>query len=53
MRKAYFFLKDNNDNRFIINSEHGPKGGDEVNINHLKNNRVLISDGHSLIRCEL
>ena len=38
--QGLFFLEDNKNNRFIINSEHGPKGGDEVNINHLKNNRV-------------
>ena len=38
--QGLFFFEDNKDNQFIINSEHGPKGGDEVNINHLKNNRV-------------
>ena len=31
--QGLFFLKEKN---LIINSEHGPKGGDEVNVNFLK-----------------
>lgn len=30
------FIKDKN---LIINSEHGPKGGDEINFNYYKNNK--------------
>jgi hypothetical protein len=38
--QGLFYFKDKINNQFIINSEHGPKGGDEINVNNLKNNRI-------------
>ena len=40
-QQGLFYFKDNEGNRFVINSEHGPKGGDEININKLENNKLL------------
>tara|TARA_B100000579_G_scaffold381638_1_gene350317 strand:- start:3934 stop:5277 length:1344 start_codon:yes stop_codon:yes gene_type:complete len=38
--QGLFYYKDKMNNQFIINSEHGPKGGDEINVNNLKNNKI-------------
>ena len=38
--QGLFYHIDEFENQFIINSEHGPKGGDEININNLKDNKV-------------
>ena len=35
--QGLFFLKEKN---IVINSEHGPKGGDEVNLNFLNKNKI-------------
>ena len=35
--QGLFYIKDSN---IIINTEHGPKGGDEININFQKNNEI-------------
>ena len=35
--QGLFYIKDLN---IIINTEHGPKGGDEININFLKNDKI-------------
>ena len=37
--QGLFYFKDEQ-NEYIINSEHGPKGGDEVNISSLNINRI-------------
>jgi hypothetical protein len=34
--QGLFYYQDENGNEFILNSEHGPKGGDEININDLQ-----------------
>ena len=40
--QGLFYFKDKlEENQFVISSEHGPKGGDEINVNNLKNNRVV------------
>ena len=39
--QGLFYFKDKLENQFVISSEHGPKGGDEINVNNLKNNRVV------------
>ena len=39
--QGLFYFNDKLENQFIISSEHGPKGGDEINVNNLKNNRVI------------
>ena len=36
------FLEDKN---IIINTEHGPQGGDEININKLENNELIPDYG--------
>ena len=38
--QGLFYYQDNMNNQFIINSEHGPKGGDEINVNNVNNNRI-------------
>ena len=38
--QGLFYYTDEFQNQFVINSEHGPKGGDEININNLKDNKV-------------
>ena len=38
--QGLFYYTDEFKNQFVINSEHGPKGGDEININNLKDNKV-------------
>ncbi len=38
--QGLFYYTDEFENQFVINSEHGPKGGDEININNLKDNKV-------------
>ena len=38
--QGLFYYTDEFNNHFVINSEHGPKGGDEININNLKDNKV-------------
>ena len=40
-QQGLFYFQDNTGNQFVINSEHGPKGGDEININNLKDNKLL------------
>ena len=39
-QQGLFYYKDDKGNQFIINSEHGPKGGDEINVNYLENNKL-------------
>jgi hypothetical protein len=39
-QQGLFFFQDNNNKQFVINSEHGPKGGDEINVNDLEKNKV-------------
>ena len=39
-QQGLLYFNDNENNQFIINSEHGPKGGDEININNLKNEKI-------------
>ena len=39
-QQGLFYFKDIKKNEFIINSEHGPKGGDEVNVNKLNNKKL-------------
>ena len=39
--QGLFYFSDKLENQFIISSEHGPKGGDEINVNNLKNDRVI------------
>ena len=39
-QQGLFFFKDDLNNQFIINSEHGPKGGDEININNLAEDKL-------------
>ena len=34
------------DSKIILSTEHGPTGGDEVNLIDLKNNNKKIMDGH-------
>ena len=34
----------------IINSEHGPKGGDEINLNHLFSSNAIVAQ---LLKTEL
>ena len=38
-QQGLFYYQDENGNQFIINSEHGPKGGDEINVNYLENEK--------------
>jgi len=38
--QGLFYYKDQYEKEFIINSEHGPKGGDEINVNNLKDKRM-------------
>ena len=38
--QGLFYYTDEFKNQFVINSEHGPKGGDEININNLKDDKV-------------
>ncbi len=38
--QGLFFYQDEMDNQFIINSEHGPKGGDEINVNNLRLKKI-------------
>ena len=38
--QGLFYYIDEYKNQFVINSEHGPKGGDEINVNNLKDNKV-------------
>ena len=38
-QQGLFYYEDDKGNQFIINSEHGPKGGDEINVNYLENNK--------------
>jgi hypothetical protein len=40
--QGLLYLKKNN---LIINTEHGPKGGDEVNFNFIQNNRKINNFG--------
>ena len=40
--QGLYYVKDLN---IIINTEHGPKGGDEININFLQNNNELPNYG--------
>lgn len=46
--QGLFFLKEKN---IVINSEHGPKGGDEINFNFLNKNKItnfgwpIVSNG--------
>ena len=46
--QGLFYYTDEFKNQFVINSEHGPKGGDEININNLKDNKVQNFDGQFL-----
>ena len=39
--QGLFYFNDKLENKFIISSEHGPKGGDEINVNNLKNDKVI------------
>ena len=39
-QQGLFYYEDDKGNQFIINSEHGPKGGDEINVNSLENNKL-------------
>ena len=39
-QQGLFYFEDDKGNQFIINSEHGPKGGDEINVNYLENNKL-------------
>ena len=39
-QQGLFYYEDDKGNQFIINSEHGPKGGDEINVNYLENNKL-------------
>ena len=39
-QQGLFFFKDDLNNQFIINSEHGPKGGDEINIINLAEDKL-------------
>ena len=32
-------------NNLIINTEHGPQGGDEINFNYIEENKIKILDG--------
>ena len=36
-QQGLFYIEDLN---IVINTEHGPKGGDEINVNFLKNNKI-------------
>ncbi len=38
--QGLFYHKDQEGNQFVLNSEHGPKGGDEINVNNLKNKKL-------------
>ena len=40
--QGLFFVEDD---KIIINSEHGPKGGDEVNLNFINRNKEAINFG--------
>ena len=35
-QQGLFFFQDDMNKQFVINSEHGPKGGDEINVNDLE-----------------
>ena len=39
-QQGLFFFEDDMNKQFIINSEHGPKGGDEINVNDLKKDKL-------------
>ena len=39
-QQGLFYYQDENGNQFILNSEHGPKGGDEINVNYLENEKL-------------
>jgi len=39
--QGLFYYQDKKGNKFILNSEHGPKGGDEINVNNLENNKLF------------
>lgn len=38
--QGLFYYQDKDNNQIILNSEHGPKGGDEININYLNNKKI-------------
>lgn len=38
--QGLFYYQDKQGDQFVLNSEHGPKGGDEVNINYLDNKKL-------------
>lgn len=39
-QQGLFYYQDEKGNQFILNSEHGPKGGDEINVNYLENEKL-------------
>ena len=39
--QGLFYFIDKFNSQFIVSSEHGPKGGDEININNLKDNKII------------
>ncbi|WP_440917061.1 PQQ-dependent sugar dehydrogenase [Candidatus Pelagibacter sp.] len=39
-QQGLFYFKNIKNNEFVINSEHGPKGGDEININNLNKQKL-------------
>ena len=38
--QGLFYFKDTMNSQFVLSSEHGPKGGDEINVNNLKDNKI-------------
>ena len=39
-QQGLFYHQDKEGKQFILNSEHGPKGGDEINVNYLDNEKL-------------
>ena len=39
-QQGLFYYKDESGDQFILNSEHGPKGGDEINVNYLESEKL-------------
>tara|TARA_B100000963_G_scaffold120881_1_gene105434 strand:+ start:2685 stop:4031 length:1347 start_codon:yes stop_codon:yes gene_type:complete len=39
-QQGLFYYQDESGNQFILNSEHGPKGGDEINVNYLESEKL-------------
>ena len=39
--QGLFYFIDKFNSQFIVSSEHGPKGGDEININNLKDDKII------------